>query len=275
MAFEECSRLASRWCGRCRCFTWRRRGPGRLPSLGGGDGDTERELAEVMLLANAVIDSGTGPVASGSWYPPVPPSPTVQASEAQTLPTSSSSSFSRSQASGARVVQTSSGSSFSSRSQPNSARVASAVLSGNTTLQEQLPRVHLQTLRAVDASLEQQAATDDSVADWRSHEVAREQMTLPGERPGASYTSMEAAVILSLLNHEQWSLSYIRDEDGGEGDSECRVCLVEYEPGDKIVRLPCMHYAHARCMENWLIRAPRCPVCQTNLREALQCHMGS
>jgi len=107
-----------------------------------------------------------------------------------------------------------------------------------------------------------------SAARWA--EARQEHAALPGERPGASYTSTQAAIVLSLLAHEKWSNCYSQDEDGKlVGDSECRVCLVDYEEDDSIVRLPCMHYAHSQCMENWLLRHPRCPVCQTNLQEVL------
>lgn len=84
-----------------------------------------------------------------------------------------------------------------------------------------------------------------------------------------AYTSMEAAMLMSLLPHEKWNFQYIRDEDQGAGDSECRVCLEEFVPDGEIVRLPCMHYAHTRCMEEWLLRSSCCPVCRTNVREVM------
>eukprot|EP00446_Apocalathium_sp_SHHI-4_P085589 CAMPEP_0177485194 /NCGR_PEP_ID=MMETSP0369-20130122/28425_1 /TAXON_ID=447022 ORGANISM="Scrippsiella hangoei-like, Strain SHHI-4" /NCGR_SAMPLE_ID=MMETSP0369 /ASSEMBLY_ACC=CAM_ASM_000364 /LENGTH=237 /DNA_ID=CAMNT_0018961345 /DNA_START=88 /DNA_END=802 /DNA_ORIENTATION=+ len=87
------------------------------------------------------------------------------------------------------------------------------------------------------------------------------------------YSSMEAAMLMSMLPCEKWTYCHIRDGRDGEGDKECRVCLEEYEPdmcNEDIVRLPCMHYAHVHCMESWLVRSPTCPVCRTNLREALE-----
>lgn len=110
----------------------------------------------------------------------------------------------------------------------------------------------------------EEPSDDGSPDDFAEHE---ENVGLPG-RPGI-YTSVEAAVLMSLLPHEKWGWQYIRDEDNGEGDAECRVCLDEYVPDADIVRLPCMHYAHTRCMEEWLIRCPVCPVCRTDAREAL------
>lgn len=83
-------------------------------------------------------------------------------------------------------------------------------------------------------------------------------------------SSVEAAMLMSVLPRERWSYLYIRDEDNGEGDGECRVCLEVYEPDEEIVRLPCMHYAHAGCIENWLVRVPRCPICRSDVFETLR-----
>lgn len=87
-----------------------------------------------------------------------------------------------------------------------------------------------------------------------------------------AYNSMQVAMLLSLFPREPWTYSHIRDGTDGEGDKECRVCLEEYEPEkrcEEVIRLPCMHYAHATCMESWLVRSPTCPVCRTNVREFL------
>lgn len=84
------------------------------------------------------------------------------------------------------------------------------------------------------------------------------------------YSSTEAAMLISRLPHEKWSYNYIPDEDGAEGDLECRICLSEYEPGDEVLRLPCMHYGHSSCMEAWLRRNPRCPMCRLSVRDALE-----
>mmetsp|Transcript_55946 Transcript_55946/g.121079 ORF Transcript_55946/g.121079 Transcript_55946/m.121079 type:complete len:216 (-) Transcript_55946:86-733(-) len=90
---------------------------------------------------------------------------------------------------------------------------------------------------------------------------------LPG-RPEA-YCSVEAAMLMSVLPHERWTFNYVRDADNGEGDAECRVCLSDYQPDEEIVRLPCMHYAHTRCIEEWLVRSPKCPVCRSSIPEML------
>ncbi|CAB1098784.1 unnamed protein product [Ectocarpus sp. CCAP 1310/34] len=50
----------------------------------------------------------------------------------------------------------------------------------------------------------------------------------------------------------------------------CIVCFSDYEPGDRLARLPCRHVYHAQCIDEWLDRAklPSCPLCKTDLRHA-------
>ncbi|CAK0894907.1 unnamed protein product, partial [Prorocentrum cordatum] len=48
---------------------------------------------------------------------------------------------------------------------------------------------------------------------------------------------------------------------------ECELCLVEYEVGDELMRLPCMHLFHSACVAPWLQKANSCPVCQTDTLE--------
>jgi len=49
----------------------------------------------------------------------------------------------------------------------------------------------------------------------------------------------------------------------GKGiDKACQICLVEYDQGDKIIYLPCIHRFHEPCILDWLKKQPVCPVCQ-------------
>ncbi|CAM9264874.1 unnamed protein product [Ectocarpus sp. 8 AP-2014] len=60
--------------------------------------------------------------------------------------------------------------------------------------------------------------------------------------------------------------------DSGEWSTgqACIVCFGDYEPGDRLARLPCRHVYHAQCIDEWLDRAklPSCPLCKTDLRHA-------
>ncbi|CAM9883564.1 unnamed protein product [Ectocarpus sp. 13 AM-2016] len=64
--------------------------------------------------------------------------------------------------------------------------------------------------------------------------------------------------------------------DSGEWSTgqACIVCFGDYEPGDRLARLPCRHVYHAQCIDEWLDRAklPSCPLCKTDLRHATPPH---
>lgn len=46
-------------------------------------------------------------------------------------------------------------------------------------------------------------------------------------------------------------------------ESTCAICLEEMQPGCKTRCLPCGHEFDARCVEEWVTKANRCPICNT------------
>ncbi|WKX94230.1 hypothetical protein Q1695_011469 [Nippostrongylus brasiliensis] len=43
--------------------------------------------------------------------------------------------------------------------------------------------------------------------------------------------------------------------------SECAICMVDFEHGEKVRFLPCMHSFHQTCVDDWLMRSFTCPSC--------------
>uniref|UniRef100_A0A915EK23 RING-type domain-containing protein n=1 Tax=Ditylenchus dipsaci TaxID=166011 RepID=A0A915EK23_9BILA len=47
--------------------------------------------------------------------------------------------------------------------------------------------------------------------------------------------------------------------EGGKGDDECAICMVDFAPKEPIRFLPCMHAYHVKCIDDWLLRSFTCP----------------
>ncbi|OCT86353.1 hypothetical protein XELAEV_18020046mg [Xenopus laevis] len=49
----------------------------------------------------------------------------------------------------------------------------------------------------------------------------------------------------------------------GEDDNNdlCIICMSNYESGEKVNSLPCNHQFHSKCIRQWLIEHPVCPLC--------------
>jgi hypothetical protein len=50
-----------------------------------------------------------------------------------------------------------------------------------------------------------------------------------------------------------------------ENFSTCRICFSEYKDGEEIGVLPCNHFFHCECIQEWGKRRPVCPFCEINI----------
>ncbi|KAG6407603.1 hypothetical protein SASPL_130599 [Salvia splendens] len=48
-------------------------------------------------------------------------------------------------------------------------------------------------------------------------------------------------------------------------DTECCICLCQYEDGNELQALPCRHHFHSACIVKWLKMNATCPLCKYNI----------
>ena len=68
-----------------------------------------------------------------------------------------------------------------------------------------------------------------------------------------------------LSAEEVGELQWHEVKEGGAG-GECAVCLEAFRAGDRRRVLPgCEHGFHAECVDTWLRRSRRCPICRAEV----------
>ena len=59
-----------------------------------------------------------------------------------------------------------------------------------------------------------------------------------------------------------------RTAASGAAETDCSICLSQFENGDRVRKLPCGHEFHSSCIETWLLDHSRtCPCCRLDLCE--------
>ena len=49
----------------------------------------------------------------------------------------------------------------------------------------------------------------------------------------------------------------------------CTICLSDYEKGEKMRRLVCLHQFHQLCVDKWLHQHKKCPICRVDIESKL------
>jgi len=70
----------------------------------------------------------------------------------------------------------------------------------------------------------------------------------------------------SIIERETQEAAW--DEGLASDQTECVVCLTNFEAGCRVRVLPCGHVFHTGCIDEWLGRDPHCPLCRTGLPTA-------
>ena len=65
----------------------------------------------------------------------------------------------------------------------------------------------------------------------------------------------------TIINYIPFTI--IQDEPKNlKNEIRCVICLSNFEIGEKVSALPCCHTFHTKCLDEWINRKQRCPVCK-------------
>ena len=59
-----------------------------------------------------------------------------------------------------------------------------------------------------------------------------------------------------------------KKEGEGQDNNNCIICLSDFDIGDKVTSLPCLHFFHTDCIKSWLQSKNHCPICKYEITEA-------
>uniref|UniRef100_A0A3Q0KCS1 RING-type domain-containing protein n=1 Tax=Schistosoma mansoni TaxID=6183 RepID=A0A3Q0KCS1_SCHMA len=89
----------------------------------------------------------------------------------------------------------------------------------------------------------------------------------PGvSRPMSQLTEEEQVRIATRMGLISTLPLFKFDESKREKLFECIICMCEYEEGEELRYLPCLHTYHRVCIDDWLMRALTCPSCLEEIR---------
>mmetsp|Transcript_4807 Transcript_4807/g.17477 ORF Transcript_4807/g.17477 Transcript_4807/m.17477 type:complete len:388 (+) Transcript_4807:139-1302(+) len=80
--------------------------------------------------------------------------------------------------------------------------------------------------------------------------------------------SFNKPIFAGVHSHEELPVYTIQEDQivNFEENPECLICLCEYEVGQEVKILPCLHQFHSNCASKWLSESHFCPVCKISIR---------
>ena len=106
----------------------------------------------------------------------------------------------------------------------------------------------------------------DAEAEARTDGLSYEELTALGEVAGTVSKGAAAAAVARLRATTYGALRPgAPGGDPREGEEQCAICRMEFEPEDALLVLPCGHHYHSACIRRWLEDQKTCPQCGAEL----------
>ena len=101
-----------------------------------------------------------------------------------------------------------------------------------------------------------------------SSELSYETLLQLGERIGDVKTerwTMRAKKEIEKLPLKIFNKDMTEGKDENDSCVKCLVCQFPFEDGEQIRILPCQHYFHDSCVDQWLMNKDHCPYCRQSI----------
>jgi hypothetical protein len=114
-------------------------------------------------------------------------------------------------------------------------------------------------------------AADQSLDQLRSDLVTLEQLfhSLLGQQIGGSVSTAvntpSACPPASQHTIDNIPTITVSEHDFQDNNKECCICFLEHKVNDTVSRLPCGHFFHGECINEWLLKRCTCPICRWEL----------
>ncbi|GER36892.1 RING/U-box superfamily protein [Striga asiatica] len=104
-------------------------------------------------------------------------------------------------------------------------------------------------------------------AEWET-EISREWLSTFAPLPnstGQQKIKRPPGLTQKALNRLCIEIFSTNHEKSYRNIGECSICLESFSEGEKLVRLPCEHRYHFRCLEPWVRTCGDCPYCRRGI----------
>ena len=110
--------------------------------------------------------------------------------------------------------------------------------------------------------------SDDEHLEHISEELTYDELLRLGDRIGdvkQERWTLEAKAHIENLPLLSYSLKMAKGKDENDSSMKCLVCQCSYEEGETLRCLPCKHYFHSKCVDQWLSSKEFCPYCRQSI----------
>jgi hypothetical protein len=119
------------------------------------------------------------------------------------------------------------------------------------------------------SSQREQSGGASAEAQDRSPQAAGAAAASPAS-PASAVGSPLRGVQFPVFLYDSERFAQQEGQSVSEDRIECAICICAYEELEEVMVLPCLHWFHAHCGNQWLTKRTECPLCQFDVAQILR-----